>query len=299
MTVQNSQGIPATEPAPAVNPVQAPAESAPDFHLDEDRNVVIGTEETAPKEPAGPAPQTFKVTVGGEEVEVTLEEMQKGYMRQADYTRKTMSLAEERKRIEQYRQLELPGMEGARQQAQQEQATQKQPDAFVAAAKSRTCQILGINEADFDEYNPEHLAYFNVATNQLYGEATQMQQQQAYLARREQEFNAMVGEFAATEPNFEKISNWATSYIEQMPYAEHQRFMGVLRNGSMQDIRGEFDKIRGAWYKKNSPAPAPPAVEGSGTETVTEPESRIKALTFARMTEDEKARWLAENGYIE
>lgn len=43
------------------------------------------------------APQTFKVTVGGEEVEVTAEELQSGYMRQKDYTQKTMEVAETRK----------------------------------------------------------------------------------------------------------------------------------------------------------------------------------------------------------
>jgi hypothetical protein len=39
----------------------------------------------------------FTVKVNGEEVQVTLDELQRGYSRQADYSRKTQQLAEERK----------------------------------------------------------------------------------------------------------------------------------------------------------------------------------------------------------
>lgn len=42
-------------------------------------------------------PQKFTVKVDGKDVEVTLEELQKGYSRTEDYTRKTQALAQERK----------------------------------------------------------------------------------------------------------------------------------------------------------------------------------------------------------
>lgn len=42
--------------------------------------------------------QTFTVKVDGEEVEVTLDEALAGYQRQQDYTRKTMAVAEERRK---------------------------------------------------------------------------------------------------------------------------------------------------------------------------------------------------------
>lgn len=44
--------------------------------------------------------QTYTVTVGGKESEVTLEELVKGYQLESDYTRKTQALAEERKKLE-------------------------------------------------------------------------------------------------------------------------------------------------------------------------------------------------------
>jgi len=43
----------------------------------------------------------YKILVNGQEEEVTLDEMLKGYQRQSDYTRKTQALAEERKQNQQ------------------------------------------------------------------------------------------------------------------------------------------------------------------------------------------------------
>jgi hypothetical protein len=45
-------------------------------------------------------PQIFSVKVDGKEIEVTLEELQKGYSRTQDYTRKTQQIAEARKQTE-------------------------------------------------------------------------------------------------------------------------------------------------------------------------------------------------------
>lgn len=45
-------------------------------------------------------PQTFTVKVDGKDVSVTLEELQKGYSRTQDYTRKTQQIAEVRKQVE-------------------------------------------------------------------------------------------------------------------------------------------------------------------------------------------------------
>jgi hypothetical protein len=49
----------------------------------------------------GEQPQTFTVKVDGKEVSVTLDELQKGYSRTQDYTRKTQQIAEVRKQAEQ------------------------------------------------------------------------------------------------------------------------------------------------------------------------------------------------------
>lgn len=75
------------------------------------------------------------VTVAGVEQEVPLSELIRGYSREADYTRKTQSLAEERKAIEQERsQLMLAGRESVERASQlaaqlQSEIQQNQPDA--------------------------------------------------------------------------------------------------------------------------------------------------------------------------
>lgn len=45
--------------------------------------------------------ELYKVTVDGQEQEVTLDELMKGYSRQSDYTRKTEKLSQDRKSVEQ------------------------------------------------------------------------------------------------------------------------------------------------------------------------------------------------------
>ena len=66
-------------------PEELPAEVEEQYEVEE----VEATEET--KEPS------YRVKVGGEEYEVTLDELRNGYQRQSDYTRKSQSLAEQRK----------------------------------------------------------------------------------------------------------------------------------------------------------------------------------------------------------
>ncbi len=55
----------------------------------------LETSQEVPQEPA------YTVKVDGEEAQVSLEELQNGYQRQADYTRKTQEIASERERLQQ------------------------------------------------------------------------------------------------------------------------------------------------------------------------------------------------------
>ena len=70
-------------------------EDAPDEESSEEQS----EEEEETEE--GEQPQTFTVKVDGKEVSVTLDELQKGYSRTQDYTRKTQQIAEVRKQAEQ------------------------------------------------------------------------------------------------------------------------------------------------------------------------------------------------------
>jgi hypothetical protein len=60
------------------------------------------SEPTAAAEPdtsEAAAPTTYKVKVGGEERDISLDEALKGYMRQEDYTRKTQEVAQQRETL--------------------------------------------------------------------------------------------------------------------------------------------------------------------------------------------------------
>jgi hypothetical protein len=70
-------------------------EDAPDEETPEEQS------EEEEEQEEGEQPQTFTVKVDGKEVSVTLDELQKGYSRTQDYTRKTQQIAEVRKQVEQ------------------------------------------------------------------------------------------------------------------------------------------------------------------------------------------------------
>lgn len=76
--------------------VEAEAQEADAEASDEEAS---GEDEEAEDEEA-PQPEKYTVKVDGEEIEVTREELIKGYQREADYTRKTQKLASERKAVE-------------------------------------------------------------------------------------------------------------------------------------------------------------------------------------------------------
>jgi hypothetical protein len=65
-----------------------------------DDDVQEDEEETEEEVEAQAEPEVYKVIIDGEEVEVSLDELQKGYSRQSDYTRKTQQLAQQRKEAE-------------------------------------------------------------------------------------------------------------------------------------------------------------------------------------------------------
>ena len=74
----------------------------------EEENILESAEETELEEEVEveeevveiETPSTYTIKVDGEEHEVTLDELRNGYQRQADYTRKSQSLAEQRKAYE-------------------------------------------------------------------------------------------------------------------------------------------------------------------------------------------------------
>lgn len=88
---------------------KSPKPKAEAAEPDEDEPEADEAEEDAPEEESDETdeaeedpeqPQTFTVKIDGQDVPVTLDELQRGYSRTQDYTRKTMELAEARKALE-------------------------------------------------------------------------------------------------------------------------------------------------------------------------------------------------------
>lgn len=71
----------------------------------------MDSQETTPMEISTEVEQPtneVELELDGEIVKVPLEELTKGYLRQSDYTKKTQALAEERRRLQEARQEEVP-----------------------------------------------------------------------------------------------------------------------------------------------------------------------------------------------
>jgi hypothetical protein len=122
-------------------------------------------------------PQVFSVKVDGKEVEVTLDELQKGYSRTQDYTRKTQQIAEVRKTTE----AELQAVRAEREQYAQ----------LLSALESQVQQVAQPN-IDWDRlYQEDPIEWVRqrevMRENQEKSAAIQSEQQRlAQLSQQEQ-----------------------------------------------------------------------------------------------------------------
>jgi hypothetical protein len=105
---------------PATEEIEVEANDEAEEEIFEEAEEYEVADEEAPTE----TPQAYTVKVDGDEFEVTLDELRDGYQRQADYTRKSQSLAEQRKAYE----ANLQAVQNERQQYSQvlEQMSQNQ-----------------------------------------------------------------------------------------------------------------------------------------------------------------------------
>lgn len=160
----------------------------------------VATETEAEEAPAEETPAeddpTVTVKIDGKDVEVKLSELKNGYQRQADYTRKTMEVSEQRKAAE---------AESSKARAEREaysknlQTMQVQLEA--ALQQQQQTDWAKLLETDPVEYlKQQHLAQTRQATlNQVYAEQQKAQAQQqaemekaraSYLAEQQEELLA-------------------------------------------------------------------------------------------------------------
>ena len=148
----------------------------------------------------------YKVTVDGDEIEVTQDELLNGYSRQQDYTRKTQELANQRKTIE-----------------QQAQELQQRDAIYAQLLPKMEAQLKGelVNEPDWDSlYNDDPIAF--VREKQLWDEKKEkLKAAEAENARLAQESYAQQQQLIAQQVQegqqkiLEIIPEWKNAEVAQ------------------------------------------------------------------------------------
>lgn len=227
-----------------------------------------------PEEQEGP--QTYTVKVDGKEVTVTLDELQQGYSRTQDYTRKTQQIAEVRKQVEQeaeairaeraqYAQL-LGALEKQVQQAAQPQIDwdrlyQEDPIEWV-----RQKELARENQAKYEAIQSEQQRLAEISRQE------QSQSLQAFLAQEQERLMQVLPEWkdpakAKAEKEllieFGKKSGFQPDELSNI--FDH-RVVNVLRKAAlyeqMMSKRGNIKPV-----VNNGPRPAKPGAAGRVSTT--------------------------------
>ena len=148
----------------------------------------------------------YRVTVDGEEIEVTQDELINGYSRQQDYTRKTQELANQRKTIE-----------------QQAQELQQRDAIYAQLLPKMEAQLKGelVNEPDWDSlYNDDPIAF--VREKQIWDEKKEkLKAAEAEKQRLQQESYAQQQQLIAQQVQegqqkiLEIIPEWKNAEVAQ------------------------------------------------------------------------------------
>jgi len=213
----------------------------------------------------------YRVTVDGEEIEVTQDELLNGYSRQQDYTRKTQELANQRKTIE--------------QQAQE----LAQRDAIYAQLLPKMeAQLQGelVNEPDWDSlYNDDPIAF--VREKQLWDEKKEkLKAAQAEQQRLQQESYAQQQQLIAQQVQegqqklLEIIPEWKNAEVASKEKLAIRDYGINVLGYSSQEMDAIYDYrallgLRNAWLnsktveatKKKPTQKAPARVARPGTTT--------------------------------
>ena len=233
---------------------------------------------------------------------------------QADYTRKTQALAQERKVIEslldnalsnpvvaqqlmsdpnfiqtaqQHPQL-AQKLQAVSQMAQPQQ--QKSPVEVIAEqAKKMVEQEFG---QEFDPLDERHIAALNLYTQQI---TQQIAQQEA--------INQRVAQLMAQEPRFQEVDVYAQQKFASMPMQEAAKILA----GGIPAILEFWEQARKEFYAnevqgekaagQQSGEANPPPLESAGKGEVQQTK-RLNPTELAELDEDGQAAWLIQNGFV-
>jgi len=181
-------------------PESEEVESAePQDETEETSEEVEGEEEEAEEE--APKDEKFVVKVDGKEIEVPKDELIRGYQREADYTRKTQKLAEERKLVES----EFQQVRGEREQYAQ-----------ILGQLQQKLQEFEPQEPDWNrlevedptEYARQWTSHQRRQQQRMAVQAEQARLQQLYQAETQKQIQAVLAQETARLK--EKIPEWSS-----------------------------------------------------------------------------------------
>jgi hypothetical protein len=216
-------------------------------------------------------PSTFTIKVDGKEVEVTLDELQKGYSRTQDYTRKTQQVAEMRKQTE----TELTAIRAEREQYAQ-----------LLGALSEQVKAAAEPQIDWDRlYREDPIEYVRqrevMRENREKAAAIQAEQQRlAEISQQEQMKQLQAHKAKQSQALLEAVPSWkdpAKAKAEKAMLIEFGQKMGFTTQelGNIYDHRVVLALRKAALYDQmqakrqgikpvtnNGPKPAKPGAAG-------------------------------------
>lgn len=205
------------------------------------------SEEEQPNEPEEvpetPQVKTYRVKVDGQELDVPETELLNGYMRQADFTRKTQELAAERERIRQLTEQSQMRTQPTPQEVPQ--AEQLSPakilEGLVQKAQESAMRTLGITDSEeFDHWNPVHKTAYDLALNNL---VTAFREQEVK-AKTVQGFEVQL---AQSDPEYNDVKSFAMQNLKYLPNVEYERFRQGFAEGNVEVMNELYSKMKKAY----------------------------------------------------
>jgi hypothetical protein len=199
--------------------LEAEADDAEEY-VEDDGDYEVDEEEEQPETPR------YYVKVDGEEQEVTLDELRNGYQRQADYTRKSQALAEQRKAYE----ANLQAIQSEREQYSQalEMMSAQQKNEL---AQYENIDWKALKEDDPMEYMEKRLEYQETRDKIARVE----QERQRVAAEQQQRVQQQLSEIMQTE--FTKLKEALPAYADPSSNLKNElRDYGLSLGFSQQDL---------------------------------------------------------------
>ena len=265
----------------------------PEIEEEEEAVEAEDTEEEEYEEEVEEQPQLYTVKVDGEELEVTLDELQNGYSRTSVFTKRQQELAEQRKSLEaemsqatQIRDAYASQLEVLKNQIQQ--TTQAEPDWRALAEQGYNEKELFLAKAEYDKNQKELVRIQQEQQRIAQEQHTENQQKmREHLEVQRQEMLNRIPEWQNEEKrNSErleviKFANKVGFSEEEIANASDARAIHLLH------MAWQWDKIqRKTPNAKKRTKKAPKMAKAGQPKTKTQVANRVKQQAMDRLTKE-------------